>query len=287
MPSLRKATRQQFADGTTIDGNRIDRAMQDLADRWNAVQPSDLQRRWLPSYFVLGYQGQSENFGAFQVPRPWCDIVNQSTSVVGATPSVGIQNSRRLKGTYVGGVADAQIAWTISVHFIRPCILRNFHATFHTPYAAAPAEFTNDWTWAAPLAPGRVLGDPPNDVVIEVQIDSPFTREVRSETDSEVLRGRFELDAQFHAPAGMANHGHVLDGAPSLVGIKPDGVSIVAEGLNVPIPRESRVRFSISIPVWDLGAYGAPWGDSAASGAVAAWETQFYSGGLTVLEAIE
>jgi len=274
--------------------------MQDLVDRWNAVKPEDIRRRWLPSYFVFGYQGLSENYvGAAQPTQPWLVIDNDTAGQVdGATPDEGVQNARRLKGTYVGGATDGpngQRAWSMSVHFIKPVILRNFHVTFHTPHHAAPAEFTNDWRWSgnalpgAPpnLVPGRSLNDPPNDLIIEMAIDSPFTRELRSETDSELLKGRFELDAQFHAPAGMANHTHAMDGQPQLTGIKPDGVSIVAEGLNVPIPRESRVRFSICLPIWDLAAWGAPWGDSAGAGPVGPWETQFYSGGFTIWEAIE
>ena len=285
MPSLRRATKEQFADGTTIDGNRIDRALQDLVNRWNAIQPMDLRRRWLPSYFIFGYQGQSQLYaGGTQPQQPWLNVENLATGVTGGVPEEGIQNVQRIRGTKVLPDPGGHVSWTIAMHFIEPCILRNFHVTFHTPYAAAPTEFTNDWAWAAPLPAGRSVNDPPNDVVIEMAVDNPFIKELRSKSDSEVLRGSFELDAQFHAPAGMANHTHVMDGLPALTGIKPDGVSIVAEGLNVPIPRESRVRFSVCLPLWDFTLVGSPWGLTGPPVAQI-YETQFYSGGFTILEA--
>ena len=51
--SSRTITKQQFTDGTTIDGNRIDEAMNDVVSRVNNVRKGDIRRRWLQGQHVL------------------------------------------------------------------------------------------------------------------------------------------------------------------------------------------------------------------------------------------
>ena len=57
--SPRVVTDEQFSDGTTIDGNRLDRAVQDVQDRINSVPYGDLKSRWVPITYMCGWQPQS------------------------------------------------------------------------------------------------------------------------------------------------------------------------------------------------------------------------------------
>lgn len=55
----RLMTDEQFADGTTIDGNRIDRAMEDTVSRFNNLELRDVERRLMPCHYVSGFTPQS------------------------------------------------------------------------------------------------------------------------------------------------------------------------------------------------------------------------------------
>ena len=49
MSSIRTFTSEQFSDGTTIDSNRIEKALQDLERYINDVPDGDFRSRWLQS----------------------------------------------------------------------------------------------------------------------------------------------------------------------------------------------------------------------------------------------
>lgn len=61
--SLRHVTDEQFSDGTTVDGNRIDRALQDAADHINNIPRADVLSRFTETRFVFGYR-PSRSFGS-------------------------------------------------------------------------------------------------------------------------------------------------------------------------------------------------------------------------------
>ena len=47
-------TDEQFADGTTIDGSRIDKAMSDIVDHANNIPKGDMGRRFVQTQYVAG-----------------------------------------------------------------------------------------------------------------------------------------------------------------------------------------------------------------------------------------
>ena len=87
--SIRVFTDQQFADGTTIDGNRLEDALQSLEGRVNKVPDGDLQNRWMQTQIVLGFSpptahdltSASYNWGQ----RPWMLKENNNPSITGDT----------------------------------------------------------------------------------------------------------------------------------------------------------------------------------------------------------
>ena len=52
---IREITDQQFSEGTTIDGNRIDEALEDVEDRVNNVRKGDISTRFVPNKISFGY----------------------------------------------------------------------------------------------------------------------------------------------------------------------------------------------------------------------------------------
>ena len=54
--SNRTLTDEQFSDGTTIDGTRIDQALQDSVEHFNEVPLGDASTRMTQQQFVFGYQ---------------------------------------------------------------------------------------------------------------------------------------------------------------------------------------------------------------------------------------
>lgn len=55
-PPNRKATEEQFVDGSTIDGTRIDKAFSDTIGRLNAIPKADLKQMMVPRMFYSGWQ---------------------------------------------------------------------------------------------------------------------------------------------------------------------------------------------------------------------------------------
>lgn len=121
-PNPRVITKEQFSDGTTIDGNRIDNALQDVVDRVNSVPQGDLRKRWVPITYVAGWSPQSPKYWyddtalvgrptnsalgrVYPMHRwPWMHTVNNSSQVAAETlgsddtDAVRFTNPFRLKG---------------------------------------------------------------------------------------------------------------------------------------------------------------------------------------------
>jgi hypothetical protein len=139
----RTITKEQFSTGTTIDGDRIDNALDDVVERVNEVPYGDMRKRWVPTTYVAGWTPQSpqalssagrdpttgltpSNGGAIAGTHhwPWLSVRNYFGSVAQGTVGAAadedspITNQYRLKGAGVPGVypfghADAT-GWTPS-----------------------------------------------------------------------------------------------------------------------------------------------------------------------------
>ena len=55
----REITDEHFSDGTTIDGNRIDKALGDVVESFNDISYGYLRKRWVPVTYVAGWSPQS------------------------------------------------------------------------------------------------------------------------------------------------------------------------------------------------------------------------------------
>ena len=127
--SLRTLTDEQFSDGTTIDGTRIDDALGESVEHFNNVPGGDVSTRLTKTQYIFGYQpagytGTPDSTGAGGAASPdiiatsgstegptwpWNFITNNefTAAEVGAapvsfgnpfTPTAGFQNRWRIKG---------------------------------------------------------------------------------------------------------------------------------------------------------------------------------------------
>ena len=122
----RTITKEHFSDGTTIDGNRIDTALDDVVDRVNEIPYGDLRKRWVPITYVAGWTPQSpstiEDEPADPVESdkghiaathhwPWMTVRNTGTDQIAdattgatSTDSDLVTNPYRLKGAQAPGI---------------------------------------------------------------------------------------------------------------------------------------------------------------------------------------
>ena len=124
--SNRKITNQQFSDGTTVDGDRLDEGLQDLEQKLNAVPEGDLASRYLQTQIVAGwtaYQAVSQKHQA-----PWLRYQNTASDRQGSTGD--IVNPFRLKGTETSTFAawaapndPTKWIWTTTIYCEDPCIV--------------------------------------------------------------------------------------------------------------------------------------------------------------------
>jgi hypothetical protein len=205
----RHITNQQFADGTTIDGSRIDDAMRDVVEHVNEIPKGDLARRFVQTQYVAGWQPISPYNGAETHHMPWLPTINWppsntaatnifSGSVVGSAPENPIKNRHRFKGVFVVGVHNdittddstdlgtgkitaLQWAWSRRFKFTSPAILHDIAIHMHTDRASGAHEpYRNDFEYDGPqgeLPPGELAGDAARDLAILIDVAHPFTPE--------------------------------------------------------------------------------------------------------------
>ena len=125
----RTITKEQFSTGTTIDGDRIDNALDDVVERVNEVPYGDLRKRWVPTTYVAGWTPQSPKCLTSGTPEPttgvdaskvggvygthhwpWLRVLNYTGEVVDDTVGAAVGDDNqitspyRIKGAAVPGV---------------------------------------------------------------------------------------------------------------------------------------------------------------------------------------
>ena len=100
--STRIVTEEQFSDETTIDGDRLDKAYQDLTDRVNNIPKGDIRTRFTQQQYVFGYSPHGFPFGTYfagtpghtdlelyirsQTRFPWTFITNNQHTTAATQP---------------------------------------------------------------------------------------------------------------------------------------------------------------------------------------------------------
>jgi hypothetical protein len=170
----RTLTKEHFSDGTTIDGNRLDTALDDVVERVNDIPYGDLRKRWVPITYVAGWTPQvTHSIQHAGVPAksdigeigathhwPWMQLRNTGTDQVvdnttgsSSTDDDLVTNPYRAKGARAPGVfpfggaivavdtftsssdpIGAQYAWTRSWYLEKPSILDAINLIFEVDH---------------------------------------------------------------------------------------------------------------------------------------------------------
>ena len=124
--SNRKITKRQFSDGTTVDGTRIDAALQDTTEYLNNVPAGDLATRYTQTQHVAGSTAQQKVAQKHQAP--WLRYQNTTSDRNGSTGDIA--HPFRIKGTHsVPGAVwaapndETKWVWTSTLYIEDPCVV--------------------------------------------------------------------------------------------------------------------------------------------------------------------
>ena len=263
---LRRLTDIQFSEGVAIVGERLERAMRDALAHFNLIPKRDLARRHVQTQMVAGYLPDPSG----NTHLPFMRQTNSDTYTTGPPYPDAYLNPERLKGIYQAEDLN-KYAWQVAFAIHKPVILDALQVTMLTD-----TDHLNSFQYSSPAPPGKSTGDPIDDIDVMVTVDNPFATE-NDELNSVVLaRHAWEVEGD---KITFSPLGAYTDMAPVHPGGDLQGLSIDMVDLNIPIPRDSRVRVTITIPLW-TSAY-APWG-------AAPWDNKIIPGFvLTLLEELE
>lgn len=247
--SIRVFTNQQFAEGTTIDGNRVEMSLQQLEKRVNAVPYGDVKTRWMQTQYVMGWSPILSGITSTQ-QHPWLRTANVAADVYGATPDHGIMNPERLKGIKNQEISpsgwkvegdETLYSWTTKLAITGPAILDGLDVMMlrDSDYSQAVFAYFSD-------------------VDIVIDIDSPFSPEDRTQNAIELHRKNYSSLATEIRPGSLAKSNDML---PSFVGGDIDGSSLNIDDLNIPLYPGSRLRVSMVIPQYGA-PFPGPWGSA-------------------------
>ena len=277
MSSLRRLTDQQFSDGTTIDGNRLEKALRQIEDWSNAIPDSDLESRWMQTQMVLSFSP----FTAAEVARlsalggagvnghrlaPFLPVYN-STAPTGNDPT---NNPFRLKGNrlyWQPGYADnwistpVQYAWCATMQTgNEPMIIDGVSMILEN----GKTEYTNDFKYDAVTAPGNEqAGYFVNDIQLQITADNPFVTEKQDQNQVLYHRHSFSAAEVLQCPAPI---GTVWPDMPPNISLREDQSSTLAlidRDMGLPIPPKTRFRFYLILRADGPNsvAKNKPWGD--------------------------
>jgi hypothetical protein len=308
MSSIRHFTTEQFSDGTTIDGDRLERSLQDLEDYINSVPDGDFKTRWLQSQLVLKYlpwtaeaDAQLHTDGApagVYQPYPYLPVNNSEGTTSGGDP---IFNAFRVKGNRLdyqapfNETADYgtnQVAWTTSFMTGEdPIIIDSVDAIL----ASYSSEYVNAYAYDSSPPAGRTNGQSVNDIHLQITVDNTFIPNLQIQNS--VIYHKYNFEAQSYMIKGRdvpSVTSFSSDMVPSLnsghlagQGIGFDTTLHIKDSdLKIPLPPFSRIRFSLILP--DTGnSTGTGAGTDAAPWGAKPWQTMIPTLTLSILERLK
>ena len=91
--SLRTLTDEQFSDGTTVDGSRIDDALEEAVEHFNSIPEGDVSTRFTKTQYVFGYQ--PAGFTGTPVAGPATTFQATSGTIEGPSIPLELHNKQR------------------------------------------------------------------------------------------------------------------------------------------------------------------------------------------------
>ena len=248
---------QQFQPGATLDGTRIEQALQELVALYNDVPPDLLQRRWSPSELVWGYSPDANGATAGTPQQlPWMHWNNTDTlSATLQTPTT-FQNFHRAKSCLVPTITpvvagEFLLHWEVSHVSPYPTILGAL-TCFAEWQATGP--YQNNWVYGAAPPPGHLAGEGTEDFTLQATFADGWDLENRQKLRQGALVWQMRSDA--------FNFTNIAVGADTISPAHPIG-SFRGFGVHatplVLIPANARVIFQATIPRYPVAA-NSSWG---------------------------
>lgn len=266
--SIRVITKEQFSDGTTIDGNRIEEAMQRLEEMVDNVPRGAIKTRFMQSQFVVGFAPDKDIKAPYNSAFP---LLTSGNPMTGLT-----QNLERFKGAKFSDSdafdIDTVLFFETSVQVDNPMIIHSLDCFMQQDMGVETPNFRLPGGSSSPYVPPTVL-----DVQLYILVDAPFIPEDRSQADTLIHK----FDANMNgwlispiAPSAAPDN----DMLPAFPGGNVTGWALTLDNLNLPIPKAARVRFALGIPEYRAGSFGETlWGAFP-------WSTFSPSITMTILE---
>ncbi len=266
--SIRTITKQQFSDGTTIDGNRIEEALQQLEEICDEVPGYYVKRRFLQNQITVG-------FSPFQQApyNPMIPTMVGGGSLLNLTTNLERWKGYKILSQPIGDV-ETVLFWETSFQIDNPtivhaldCIL--FQSAVNT---MTPAYFLPGGATGPPYVPPSV-----EDVQVFMSVDAPFIKEDRSQADVLIHKYGMDTNAWLLTPyAVTAAANDMVPNYPGGSGVSGWGITL--DNLNLPLPPKARVRMALGIPKYKAATAGrATWGATP-------WNTFVPSMTVTILE---
>lgn len=282
--SIRKLTDEQFADGTTIDGDRLDLTIQDLEEFINSIPGGDIKTRWVPQTVHVGYlpltaAADTDVAGANILPPqgPWLPVCNKGSE---SNHTADIYNRFRVKGTrlpYMPPVPElddiqlrnpasprsvSQVSWSTSLALGRPAILYAVNAYLLTDVAA----YQNSFKYGAAAPPGRTATDFVKDVQLTINLDNPFSPENQKSHAKVFQRREFSVEGHMMRRVNGNPTTDMTPGLKSAVTFNfHQSLAFEVDDLRIPLPLDTRMRFALTLPSYptpaSAGGVPEPWFD--------------------------
>jgi hypothetical protein len=266
-----------------------------LGGQYNDPQPIDIARRWMETHMAAGFLPV-----AFAVPTsagpsivvpqalPWMGAFNSVATGAVESPApaaADIVNPWRAKATAQEAIYPSDpvvdhgdiLSWECAFAQSSPVILDSLQITL-----ATDTFYENLFVWGPDCPAGKVNGDPVDDVVLQVLVDSALASSDRVAATMPLLVRSFKATVyDITQPA--------FQGTPDdMIPVNYD--QTVTRGLCIvvtpsqPIPANSRVRLILSVPLYNKGVDAAPldvstWGS-------APWQTFVLSSHITLLQSV-
>lgn len=303
----RKTTKEVFYDGTTIDGSRLEKAMDEVVESVNDVKKGSLKQRFVATQYHAGFNPISRVSAKQYHHFPFLRAENYVGTTTGAMPENAPYNRLRFKSSVFhgwepnnNGLSGNQFIWTRSFYFGRPVIVHavsalmqvDFTPAANMPYIGSYSHTVDPYTYdtAAGGAPPAhfAAGADTMDTFVIMDVMNPGSPEDAELADLEFVRARFVINEErtfVVAPsptpgpwADMApayNSGDIATAGPM------QGRLVEHRDLNIPVHEGSRVRLAVSLPLYDgTTITRGSWGTIP-------WYLQAWSLTLTVLEEVQ
>jgi len=306
----RNLTKEVFYDGTTIDGSRLEKAVNEVVEGVNDVKKGNTKQRFVATQYHSGFNPPNrDNTSPPNYSKwPWLQLKNNATSSsMGVVPESAPTNPQRLKGTSVPGISQQlpalgdQYVWTRTLYFDKPVVLHGVSIFLHNDTGANadrpyPGTYVTGgpfpYTYYSPTSaePPQGFGAASSTVDLPIVLDvmNPGTPEDAEMTDVEFTRTLYTVNGETsstytpNATATGWNDFQPHYNSEDVTDVRPlHGRVVEYRGLNIPIHQRARVRLAIALPLYDGTTYTrGTWGEDP-------WYLQAWSSTITVLEEVQ